>query len=215
MGQPPIKTRRHARVEYDLFEYGILKKRLWEGDSEDSQEWTIGHPLIFPGTLLVPYHAAWVQFQFRVPSTTPRPSCIGTTPRSGARTEPPRAGFSLWENPWHGADGKFMPEQINAQDMMVWITQGAITDHTLEHLGESDRGVALYRRTLLEELAKVERGEDPLGVVRDAAENTPYIRLPVEKQVNYSLAGVAASANYAFPERDGTEMPLVSASRAE
>jgi hypothetical protein len=68
-----------------------------------------------------------------------------------------------------------MPEKINPQDMMVWITQGPITDHTLENLGESDRGVALYRRTLLDEIAR---------------------------------------AAYAFPERDGTEIPLAGAAQS-
>jgi hypothetical protein len=42
-------------------------------------------------------------------------------------------------------------------------------ERTRERLGTSDKGIVLYRRMLLEELAKVERGEDPLGVIRDPA----------------------------------------------
>ena len=38
-GEAPVKVRHHAKVDYELFDYGILKKRLWEGDSEDSDEW--------------------------------------------------------------------------------------------------------------------------------------------------------------------------------
>ncbi len=95
-----------------------------------------------------------------------------------------------------------MPEILNAQDMMVMVTQGEITDHTVEHLGESDRGVALYRRTLLEQIERVERGEDPLGVVRDPAKNSPWITLPIERHLGYTFTGVEASAAYSFPERE-------------
>jgi 5,5'-dehydrodivanillate O-demethylase len=214
LGEPPIPERKHARVGYDLFRYGIVKKRLWEGDAEDSQEWTVGHPLVFPATLLVPYHAGWVQFQFRVPVDDTNTIVYWYDAKTVPPGEEQRAEVPLWENPWQTPEGAFMPEKINPQDMMVWITQGPITDHTLENLGESDRGVALYRRTLLDEIARVERGEDPAGVVRDPRENTPYIELPIEKEIGYSLAGAAASAAYAFPERDGTEIPLAGAAQS-
>jgi 5,5'-dehydrodivanillate O-demethylase len=104
-------------------------------------------------------------------------------------------------NPWQSPDGLFYPDRVNAQDMMMWITQGAVTDHRLEHLAESDRGVALYRRTLLEQFEKVARGEDPLGVVRDPAKNTPYITLPIERTLGYTLTGVNTGM-YEFPERE-------------
>ena len=93
-----------------------------------------------------------------------------------------------------------MPEKVNVQDMMVWVTQGPITDHRLENLGESDRGVALYRKTLMEEMEKVERGEDPRGVVRDPAKNTPYIELPIERTLGYTLEGVPTGM-FVNPER--------------
>ena len=43
-------------------------------------------------------------------------------------------------------------------------------------LAGSDRGLLLYRRMLLEEIEKVERGEDPINVFRDPTENE-YIPL--------------------------------------
>ena len=159
----------------------------------------------------MPYHAEWVQFQFRVPIDDTNTMVYWYDAKKCGDNEPPRTTVPLSENPFRNPDGDFMPEKLNAQDMMVWVTQGPITDHTLEHLGESDRGVALLRRTLLEDLTRMERGEDPIGVIRDPAKNTPFIELPVERELNYSLAGVAASANYAFPERDGRDVPLAGA----
>jgi 5,5'-dehydrodivanillate O-demethylase len=55
--------------------------------------------------------------------------------------------------------------------MMAWVTQGTISDRTTERLGSSDKGVILYRSVMMEQIERVERGEDPLGVIRDPAMN--------------------------------------------
>ena len=43
-----------------------MKRRLLEGDSEQSDDWTTGHPLLFPNTLAVG-SSAQPTFQFRLP----------------------------------------------------------------------------------------------------------------------------------------------------
>src|SRR5438093_1385370 len=63
-----------------------------------------------------------------------------------------------------------------------------IVNRTRETLGRSDAGVALLRRILLEEMEKVRRGEDPLGVVRDPEENRA-IALPQEENKYRDGAG--------------------------
>jgi 5,5'-dehydrodivanillate O-demethylase len=202
-GFAPIPVRHHAKIDFTLFEYGILKKRLWEGDTEEeSEEWRTGHPLLFPGTLFVPITDTWVEYQFRVPIDDETTAIYWYDAKPPAAGAAPRTTVPIVANPWQADDGGFMPEKINAQDMMAWITQGKIADHALEHLGEADRGVALYRRTLLEQLERIERGEDPLGVVRDPAKNEPYITLPIERHLGYGLAGAQASASYVFPDRE-------------
>jgi 5,5'-dehydrodivanillate O-demethylase len=204
LGQSAIATRKHKAIDFELFEYGIIKKRMWEGDTEESEEWRIGHPQLFPGIAVVPYTAQWVQYQIRVPIDDTNTLLYWLNCREREPGVAPQAVSPVWDNPWQTPDGKFMPEVLNAQDMMVMITQGPVTDHTLEHLGESDRGVALYRRTLLDQIDRVERGLDPLGVVRDEAKNMPWIDLPVEKHLGYALDGVAASPSYVFPDREVT-----------
>ncbi len=204
-GLPAIPLRKHKKLAYELFDYGIVKKRLWEGDAEDSPEWTVGHPQIFPGTALVSYHEGWVQFQIRVPVDDANTVVYWYNCRPRKPGAPKQAEVPMWENPWANAEGRYMPEQLNAQDMMVMISQGDITDHTAENLIESDAGVILYRRTLLREIERVERGEDPTGVIRDPARNTPWVELPVEKEISFAFQGVQASAAYDFPDVEASK----------
>jgi 5,5'-dehydrodivanillate O-demethylase len=48
--------------------------------------------------------------------------------------------------------------------------QGPIAIHGLEHLVTSDRGVMMFRNILRQAIQAVERGEDPKGICRDAAQ---------------------------------------------
>jgi 5,5'-dehydrodivanillate O-demethylase len=199
-GLSTIPVRKHKKLAFELFEYGIIKKRLWEGDTEDSPEWTIGHPQIFPGTAQVSYNHGWVQFQIRVPVDDTNTNLYWYNCRPHKAGDPPQAEVPIWENPWANEEGRYIPEQLNAQDMMVMLSQGEITDHSQENLLESDKGVVLYRRTLLQEIERVERGEDPMGVIRDEAKNTPWITLPIEEEISFGFDGVQASATYVAPD---------------
>ena len=209
-GKPPITVRKHAKIGFDLFDLGIIKRRQWTTDAAETEEWTVGHPQLFPATAVVPYNADWVQYQFRVPIDDEHTTIYWYNARRRADGAPASPVTPVWDNPYLSPDGAYIPEQLNAQDMMVMVTQGAITDHTLEHLAESDRGVALYRRTLLEQAELAVRGADPLGVIRDEAENSPWIEIAVEQHLGYSLAGAPASAAYDYPAASTAEPELVN-----
>jgi 5,5'-dehydrodivanillate O-demethylase len=62
------------------------------------------------------------------------------------------------------------------------VGQGPVSDRTQEHLATSDKGVLLYRRMLLEQMERVERGEEPLAVIRDRGENEPMINIRRERR---------------------------------
>ena len=66
--------------------------------------------------------------------------------------------------------------------MTGWVGQGAISDRTQEHLAASDKGVILYRKMLMEQMDKVERGEEPMAVIRDRSENEPMIDIRRERR---------------------------------
>jgi 5,5'-dehydrodivanillate O-demethylase oxygenase subunit len=66
------------------------------------------------------------------------------------------------------------------QDRAAQESQGTIYDRSTEHLGATDKGVILLRRLYRESIEAVERGGDPLGVVRDPAKNEMIRLIPHE-----------------------------------
>ena len=71
-----------------------------------------------------------------------------------------RGVYDRVEDDWWGLHSR-------DQDRAAQESQGIIADRAQEHLGTSDRGVAIFRRMLKEAASAVERGDDPPGVVRD------------------------------------------------
>ncbi|MFU8764509.1 MAG: Rieske 2Fe-2S domain-containing protein [Haliea sp.] len=164
--------RKHQKIGFDLFEYGITKRRVLAGGSEGDEDWRVGHPLIFPVTLRVGANCQH-RFQIRVPvddETTMHYWYSCYLPPTG-RKAPLQETVPLYEVPWCHSDGSFRVDFVDGGDIMAWVSQGSIADRTRELLVSSDRGVVLLRRLLLEQLERVERGEDPLGVIRDPERN--------------------------------------------
>jgi 5,5'-dehydrodivanillate O-demethylase oxygenase subunit len=58
------------------------------------------------------------------------------------------------------------------QDRVAQESQGVIADRTREHLASSDQGIIMLRRMIKESIDAVRQGRDPVGVIRDPAENT-------------------------------------------
>jgi 5,5'-dehydrodivanillate O-demethylase oxygenase subunit len=183
-GKPPAMTpRRHEQIAFDVFEYGIYKRRLLEGeDPATSEDWLTGHPVIFPYILAVGDHSR-PTLQIRVPvdDTHTLHYWYRTDLRQAGTAPQATEKIPIFDVPYVHKNGRLVVETINGQDMMAWVTQGDISDRTTERLGTSDKGVILFRNLLLEQMDKVERGEDPMGVVRDPAVNQPYITIGREK----------------------------------
>lgn len=182
-GKPPASTtKHHERIAFDVFEYGIVKRRLWEGDPEDTDEWQVGHPILFPNILSVG-EGGRAQFQIRVPidDTHTYHVWYRTRPRPAGSAAQDAASIPVLDYAYKHEDGRLVVDAVSGQDMMVWVTQGAIPDRTTERLGTTDTGVILYRTLLDEQIQKVERGEDPMAVVRDAAKNMPMIEIQRER----------------------------------
>ena len=200
-----LRTAKHIRIDFDVFKHTIYKRRLIEGEPEDSPEWTIGHPLLFPATLDVSN-----SYQFRVPidDQNTMHTIIACRPQKPDEelqdTVPARREQVRYET-----FGKVDAPWVQLQDEMAWIGQGHLSDRTQELLATSDKGVILFHNLILESIAQVERGEDPMGVIRDPAENQPFIELRRGGYVGggiLSLQGEARpreSDRFAWTGRDG------------
>jgi hypothetical protein len=66
------------------------------------------------------------------------------------------------------------------QDRAAQESQGAIYDRRTEHLGATDKGVILLRRLYKESIEAVQKGRDPIGVIRDPGKNELIRLIPRE-----------------------------------
>ena len=180
-------SKHHAKIAFDEFPFGIIKRRLLENQPEDSDDWRVGHPLIFPNVLAGGSAGGlWTQqiFQIRVPmddSHTMHFWYHAYIPPAEARIpEHLLNNAPVYEPPVEDEAGEYLLDYIHAQDIMAWVTQGPIADRTKEKLGASDKGIVMYRKMLKRELDKIEQGEDPIGTLRDPARNH-VIALPRER----------------------------------
>ncbi len=163
--------------EFLPFEYGIMKRRTTPPKKPGDKPEVDQHPLLFPNTLRhvsksKASGAIRHNLQFRVPvdDTHTQVFVVYFEPSASERTA---AEADVPFAPFHVRDeyGQYRLDQVLVQDAMAWETQGGIADRSEENLGSADHGVALYRRLLKEQIAAVQKGGEPIGVVRDAKVN--------------------------------------------
>ena len=186
---------RHLKIDFKEFEYGMTKHRLLEGHSEDGDDWKVGHPIVFPNMLAVgngDEKSRYYSFHMRVPVDDTHTMHLwfnAYVPPQGV--EVPKHLLDkvhTYEVPFIDDKGEFIVDNVDGQDMMAWISQGAIADRSLENLGATDKGIVMYRRMLKREMQKVQAGIDPMGIVRDSARNE-RIDLPNEKKKHHNSDG--------------------------
>ncbi len=142
-----------------------------EGETEQSEHWRIGHPILFPNILRVSggYRHS---FQYRVPVDDTHTLHLVYTlmvPKAG-ETVPhqdhvPYEYVELYDN-----QGRLNSTNIPAQDEAAWVMQGPISDRT-ERLGATDVGLIMYRKMMDEQIKIVEAGSDPINVHRNPEKN--------------------------------------------
>jgi len=202
----------HRKIAFDMFEYGVYKRRLVEGQSEDSDDWTTGHPILFPNTLVVVGGAWGGSYQIRTPMDDTHTLHFLYQFRYAKPGEEIKPFSVRHEEVRYDHLGLAIGDAVIPQDEMAWIGQGPISDRTREHLVTSDKGVILFHELILENIAKVERGEEPMGLVRDPSANEPYIHIRhegvaragyarVDAKTGGELAGAGTAAEWGWNNR--------------
>ncbi|MEQ8965598.1 MAG: aromatic ring-hydroxylating dioxygenase subunit alpha [Azospirillaceae bacterium] len=82
-------------------------------------------------------------------------------------------GLGKVDLPGQTGDRPYAERQREPGDYDAQVSQGAITSHASEHLGTTDRGIAMLRRRLRAQIRAVGRGEAPDCPDFSAGETTP------------------------------------------
>jgi 5,5'-dehydrodivanillate O-demethylase len=204
---PPGFQKKHLKVAFDDMEWGILKRRVLEGNSEDNDDWAVGHPLVFPYCMRVG-GAGIEQMQIRVPidDTHTWVAFFSSHQPPGMDTFPEQVYPVDYEFEWLDENGEHIVDYIEGQDIMAWVTQGDINDRTAEHLGKSDIGVIQLRKMFREQMALVAEGKDPtVGFTREKHDR---IGLPCEKDkfgvdyTEFALSWISGGSGRYSPAMD-------------
>jgi 5,5'-dehydrodivanillate O-demethylase oxygenase subunit len=194
-GEPPtVLGGHHIKIGFDLVDYGIIKRRLREGQTEADEDWRVGHPVVFPNLLKVGGQA-FSSFQIRVPMDDTHTLhfwyCWYDLPAAYADlVQQVRDIDGYYPVRLQDSAGSFLMDTIDSQDAMAWVTQGPRTSRSDEHLSSSDQGIALYRNLLKSQLDACHRGESLMNV-RPSGPNGPnggnggngaVIELPMEQK---------------------------------
>ena len=169
---------KHEKVAFDSFEHGIIKRRLLVGQDEESDDWKIGHPLVFPYKMWVGGNGVY-QMQIRVPVDDTHTNVIFYTVHAPDGVDIPDEVHTVdYPIDWKNDDGTFIVDYIEGQDIMAWVSQGAVADRVNEKITKSDVGVVACRRMFREAMDAVAAGNDPIAVVREPHD---VIKLPLER----------------------------------
>jgi 5,5'-dehydrodivanillate O-demethylase len=160
------------------FKYGIMKQRRTPGGKPGESARLDQHPLVFPITLRHVFRSSAIDeslrhnLQIRVPVDDTHTQVYVVYFTTDETMYCSADGDAGWEYfPIRNENGEYRLEHVLVQDAMAWESQGGLTDRTQEHLGVGDEGIILWRKVLREQIDIVQRGGEPLGVVRDPVEN--------------------------------------------
>jgi 5,5'-dehydrodivanillate O-demethylase len=172
----PAGARAHGRLteqrNWEVYEQGVMNLGWSEG------AWHPVRPSIFPNM-----NSFQTLFMYRVPrddTHTLHVTFAAYPPSPGETVRQEKVPYYLVPPSVTDDLQPIWPELDNngGQDIMAWVAQGPIIERDKERLGESDRGVILWRELLQRQLRIVEDGGEPMNVFRDPAANVCIVVPP-------------------------------------
>jgi 5,5'-dehydrodivanillate O-demethylase len=120
------KDIRHLKIGFDLSEYGIIKRRLLDGETEESEDWKVGHWLVFPNVQKGPD-----MLRFRVPVDESRTAqwYFSVHPLNEGETQSPEE-IPLYEMPSPVLNARGQPtwdvldSEVDIQDNAIFALAG-------------------------------------------------------------------------------------------
>ncbi len=157
----------YARQSQYGFEKGIIySKALGANEDRDDKHSTVIFPFY---TQTGKTGSPRSEYQIRVPidDTHTLHICYQVYAAPPGVEVPKQDNVPWYEPPTVDENGVPILDYVLAQDAIVWVAQGDITDRSKESLGRTDVPIVLLRRQLDEQISRVERGEDPMNCFRE------------------------------------------------
>jgi 5,5'-dehydrodivanillate O-demethylase len=190
----PETRPRHMAFRWIDFDYGVVFQRKLEG----SDQWQADRTVLFPNidgaggqgwylTWIVPVDDQNTLVVYRLTITSWKT-------RFGQITISPKADIGQTSIPCHRTRATLDPERLLtddlgthliSQDLVAWLGVGRQVDRTRERLSQTDAGVIMFRKRLLDQAGIVAAGGDPIGTIRQPEKNR-RITLPGARK-NYGL----------------------------
>jgi 5,5'-dehydrodivanillate O-demethylase len=192
----PGRRPRHTDFRWLDFDLGVVFQRKLEG----SDKWLADRTVVFPNidgaggqgwylTWVVPVDDTHTVMVYRLTMTswkTPYGQVLIPPKPRIEQTHVPAYRVHASLDPANGPPKEFGTHLVS-QDYASWLGPGPLLDRTREHLGETDRGIIMFRKNLFEQARIVAAGGDPQGVLRDPEKNR-RITLPGARK-GYGLRG--------------------------
>jgi 5,5'-dehydrodivanillate O-demethylase len=172
----------HLKIGFDEFEYGFVYRRIMEGGSDEDELWTVGRTCLWPNCLFTGEH-----FEWRVPVDDENTLSVGWFYNGVPADRRPfnQDRIPYWYSPVKDeTTGRWITSHIMNQDFVAWVGQDTVADRTLEHLGESDRGIIMMRRRLLDDMKVIADGGEPKALIRDEGLSS-CVPLPIIGRSNF------------------------------
>jgi nitrite reductase/ring-hydroxylating ferredoxin subunit len=161
------------KVDFFYTESGVCYTAIRE--LEDGQEvdrissWLMPNIMSVPSIQLAPGRSRGISWVVPVDDDKYYQVMIAKASQDGGKFELKINGTTWGEK--SEAERQDFPSDFEAQ-----VGQGPISLHSEEHLATSDRGIAMQRRMLEQQIALVAQGGDPLGVTYDEDKATVHVR---------------------------------------
>ena len=156
---------KHLKIKFEEFDYGLIYKRVREGQSEQNRYWTVGRVALWPIGFYLGSH-----FEWRVPVDDENTLSVAWFFMRVPKGREPyvQEKIPTWVSPIKDQSGRWISSHVINQDILAWVGQGVIADRTKENLRSSDVGITMMRQQFFADLEAVAAGKDPKGVIRNS-----------------------------------------------
>lgn len=175
---------KHLQIDFKRHEFGLTYHRIAENTDETSPLWTVGRMYLWPNCLFTGEH-----FEWRVPIDDENTLSVAWFFNRVPNERGPYAQNRIptWYSPVKDEEtGRWITSHVMNQDFVAWVGQGRQSDRENEHLGNSDKGVAMARKQLFDDMELIENdpSADPFAILRDESRND-CVELPIIGREKY------------------------------